>query len=220
MDKKSLTKFYNINQDLKTIFSLYNMIHINDGNVLCVSDKNGYMLQTGRHFAHITDTSVVPKYSDITTIESAKFYKFFSNYKKYITGLSVKDNDIVIMSNGIPSPEYTDNIGYIPYGNINIDSYLSNDKFETTIDEMLNEFKPHVTLTDMDVELLVKNNYHILRYGNYVTRITRELIPGLKKNHVVDAMFRQTVDNKIYECIIRCKRATVTSYHVYRCLNI
>ena len=55
----------------------------------------------------------------------------------------------------------------------------------------------------------------------YKTRITKEVIPGLKKSHdVVLDFFDHNKDKSLFYLGIKVRRGYCTSYHIYTCLHM
>lgn len=220
IDKKQSTKLYNLNQDLKTVFQNYTLSK--DGiypSGVCHSNKDGYVLRTGEHYAIITDKNI----SDIIDcgdicIDSKKLYKFYSSYKKYITHISLINEDIIIHTDGLDNAEYTNNIGYrcadiekVLFGKLPL---YNDDK------HMILDFKPNIILSEDETINLVKNGNMFLKDGEFTTRITRELIPGLKKTHKLEVMFHHLPEGNMFRCIIKAERSAVTTFHLYKCLYV
>lgn len=219
IDKKQSAKLYNLNQDLKTVFQTYNISK--DGiypSGICHYIKDGYVLRTGEHYALITDKSISDIIDYDICIDSKKLYKFYSSYKKYVTNISLHDEDIIINTNGLDKSEYTNVIGY-RCGDIQKSLFESLPLYNDDKD-MIKNFKPNIILSEDEIINLVKNGNMFLKDAEFTTRITRELIPGLKKTHKVEVMFHHLPEGNMFRCIIKAERSTVTTFHLYKCLYV
>lgn len=205
---KSLNDF---NQDMKTIFSEYYIYP--DGRVISESKNNKYDI--GKHFC-ITDYKFLEEYKDyIIHFNSDIIYRTIKDNKKDIKYICVEngiikfigdklDIDIgtVIHMNGIKSLTILD-----PIYNMSTDIgfNVKNVDFEFSTDDVID---------------MVENKYKNISYESYRCRITREVIPGLKKSHSIAFTFNDMDDDNLFCMNIIAKRATLTSIHSYTCIRM
>jgi len=84
-----------------------------------------------------------------------------------------------------------------------------------------------VRLTSEEVESLVKNKTYTVSWHGITTRITRAVIPGLKKTHEVEAMYTDNIEEitghkptiGMYIMWLRVKRETMTTLHGWIIFN-
>ena len=204
--KGELNSLNNINQDLKTIFSTYALCE----SGLCVGEN---VLNKGIHWCTTEYKLPGMVSTDIPVINSTNVYQAVKSNKKDIIGYAIKDNkDIVLITNSSAEHKIgvvmakTD-IAFAPY-----------DKKICDISSIPQSIK-HIELSEDDVEDMVKNDMKNISWSKYRTRITREVIPGLKKSHTVSICFSD-INDSIFNLMILTSRATITSTHVYKCIYI
>ena len=204
--KGELKSLNDLNQDLKSIFTVYALCRHN----ICVGTP---ILHKGFHFG--TTKSVLPgiDYSNtVVVIDSVKLFQAVKNNKKDISGYVINDSILNLFSK-----DSLFEIGRV----ISVDSYEANryiKPLESIPELKLSEL--HLKqLSPLVVENLVKNEIHNISDDKYRTRISREVIPGLKKSHNVFAGFSD-IDDYTFRLYIRANRSCVDTMHVYKCLYI
>jgi len=210
--KGELNKLNNLNQDLKTIFNNY--IILDNGFIYGDS-----ILRKGTHMVH-TQFKMFFEYPDsyVIRINSKDLFETIKNNKKIITCIRIIDN-IIYLGGEESLFKIGDMISFRW-------SQLSNELMEymSLINLMVEDNKSNSTFTILSTEDtidLVNNEYKNIRKNKYKTRITKEVIPGLKKSHeVVLDFFDHTKDKSLFYLGIKVRRAYCTSYHIYTCLHM
>ena len=203
-NKGELNSLNNLNQDIKTIFKTYAII----GNTI----SGAPILRKGTH--HTLTQYVFPAVNTethIVVIESGDLFQCIKTDKKNIKGYRIEDNgDLYLIGDSVSFP-----IGYV----LNKDSIAAKPFIESVKSLFQEQTVSTVKLTEDDVEDLVKNAMKPIQSNQYRTRITREVIPGLKKTHDVFISFSD-IDDKTFGLHIVANRATCVSYHSYKCLYV
>ena len=199
--KGELNKFNNINQELKNIFTDY---YMDNTDLIFGTSK----LHKGKHFVSCDYRFPFEFNDDIyLQFQSQSVFEAVSKNKKYIKSLRI-NNNIVLYGD-----EFAADIG----------SYI-NKSFvtaKTNLNLELLDKSPDVTmdLTSDAVEKLVKNAYINISEGKYRTRITKEIIPGLKKSHNISLAFiGHSTDKSLFHLLVKADRGVLTSCHIYTCL--
>lgn len=207
--KGELNKFNDLNQDLKTVFSTFFLY--GDGCVLGES-----VLHKGKHFAY-TNFKMFFEYPEdvILKFNSQAIFKAISDNKKNIKAISIVDNSIFLIG---------DSIDPIIIGDvINVNLILENTSEDIMLFHRILNRDSHgvdvVQLTTDDVHRLVKNEFINITQHKYRTRITREVVPGLKKSHELILDFcKHDTDKTLFHLIIKSIRKSCVTYHWYTCL--
>ena len=209
--KGELNKLNNLNQDLKTIFNNY--IILDNGFIYGDS-----ILHKGSHMVH-TQFKIFFDYPDgyVLRINSKDFFETIKNNKKDISFISIDDNKLYL-----GREDSLFKIGDLIQFRW---SQLSNELIEymSLVNMMIDNDNPKtfVTLSTDEVIELVDNMFINIRRDKYKTRITKEVMPGLKKSHeVVLDFFDHTKDKSLFYLGIKVRRAYCTSYHIYTCLHM
>lgn len=215
---KSLNDF---NQDVKSIYDKY--IIYPDGTV--VSD-NSCKYKIGEHFCK-TNFSMrkIDEFFNSFVIEfdSDSIYRAIKDNKKYIKYIRI-DEDVSVHLTGQSLTELGTPIDLdILVGQCYLmDSYKVNkcDKLYSSANICISEKVPNtIIISDEDVEQLVKNQYKNYSLDRYSTRITREVIPGLKKSHELSLSFYDNDnDDRLFNIRLIARRGTLISYHMYTCI--
>ena len=198
--KGELNKFHGINQELKNIFTDY---YMDTTQFIHGTNK----LHKGKHFV-VTEYKFPFNFSDdvYLKLDSASIFEAIGKNKKHIKSFKI-DNDVMLYGD-----EYSATIGNVVnkafINKPNIDDMVLNDSFDNNIE-----------LTSDAVERLVKNAYININKDGFRTRITKEVIPGLKKSHDISISFsKHETDRSLFYLIIKADRTVLTSYHIYTCL--
>lgn len=202
--KGELNSLNNLNQDLKTVFKTYSLI----GNMI----SGVPLLGKGTH--HALTQYIFPDLcseTHILVIESDPLFKCIKTDKKNIGGYRVGDNDDLYLF----TDTETYHIGYV----IKRDSIAAEPYMKSLKLYCHNNTVTTIKLSSEDVEDLVKNSLKHIQSDKYRTRITREVIPGLKKTHDVYLGF-SNIDEKTFGFHITTNRATCITYHSYKCLYV
>lgn len=220
-DNKFIKAINDINQEAKNVFG-DTYILCPSGMILCDSNAIGRPT-VGRHIG-----STEFKFFNISDlpnllVHGKNIYRVFKNIKKHISGFVIdesaninmvlndmKPEDLIITEKKLPVRMTTD-----------VASLYSN---TIDIDEIIKLYKKAfgssdnvISLTPESVEGLVKNKYFVANDGKHFCRITRELIPALKKDNDVSIAFDEHTDPSLFTMYIRVKRSTMTTLHVYTC---
>ena len=210
---KSLNDF---NQDIKTIFSNYYIYP----NGMVISKKHNNISMLGKHLC-ITDYVFLNDYKDyVINLVSDTVYRVIKDNKKDIKWLSIdnggniklctNDNDISI--GYIVQPDSIETAAILDVYN------LSNKTYDDIINNLNNI---RIQLSEEDVLSLTKNAYKNIVAGEYKCRITRELMPGLKKSNKVDIYFNDNIeDERLFNMYVIVERNKLKSYHQYTCIYI
>ncbi len=212
LDKKFKKRLYDINQELKTVFSRYN---IYPDNIIIANNTNENVQQC----AYLDNRDGFPIELDtyIISLDSTMVYKVYSDDKKNLEYLYMDKNKLIIGNN-----EFKYEIG--SYYESQSISAIKYDKIKDVSTEIINAFSPEITLDKELVESMSKGNLVIVGgdHPKYKTRITRTLIPGLKKSSKVDIYFDDMDSSDVlYRMIIRNKRNSgIYTYHKRTCIAI
>ena len=226
LPKGFLKSFNDFNQDAKTIYDKYFIYP----NGIIISDKS-YKYTIGGHFCKTNfSLSKIDNVFDNLVIEfdSDIIYRTIKDNKKGIKYIRIDDDNTIHLT-GETSTEFGTaidldiTIGYWhDYYATEFESPIM-DKLSNTFNlatTCINEKLPNtITISDEDVEDLVKNHYKNYNLGKYSTRITREIIPGLKKSHELTISFYDNdKDDRLFNIRLIATRSSLTSYHNYTCI--
>lgn len=210
IDKKIIKSLNDLNQDAKNIFEDYLIFH-NDH----IEGTN--KLHKGEHFA-IPSIDLGPVFENfpnkIFKFYSQILFKTISENKKYLDAFTIKDSKIYL--EGLAG-KISIQVGEIVSSN-NITS--NNQKFENIVKRELNDdFDVMLELNEDSVISLVGNEFINISEGKYRTRITKEIIPGLKKSHKIKLFFYEhPSDKSLFHMCVQAERNKLISYHIYTCL--
>lgn len=207
-EKGELNKLNDLNQDLKTIYDSY--VLTSSGIIFGESllHKGSHMVRTDfklffdcpegyviRIFAKMLFTTIKDNKKKITLMKSDRNVLCIGNDDElFMIGAITKDTPIT-MYKDLRGHDITADMNLDPDNNISI------------------------TLSSNLVEALVANEYMNVRQGKYRTRITKEVIPGLKKSHKVEiTFFDHSKEKTQFFMSIKVHRNRCVSYHTYNCL--
>ena len=209
--KGELNKFNNLNQDLKTIFDYYYIY--NDSQYVFGEAK----LHKGKHFVCTSFKMFFEHPNCALRFCSQQIFEAISKNKSKIKYITIIDSCIYLGGD----------IDLIRIGQmIDLKSTDSDMSMYNTIntehvnDIITEQLSSHIIhLTDEGIKDLVSNEFINVSENRYRTRITKEVIPGLKKSHEVGLWFsKHTKDSSLFYLTIIVERNNCTSYHRYTCL--
>ena len=210
--KGELNKFNNLNQDLKTVFKKYMLF------------PNGYILgdpilRKGCHIGY-TEFEMFFKHNNPLEFNSQAIFEAIKNNKKNIKFIKIDNNHIyfggddLLIEIGEVDTFHTSNKAYFESKALYKYKWLLRDNNI----EKDNNFKV-MKLSDDQVHLLVGNDYININKSKYKTRITKEIIPGLKKSsNVILILFDHDTDKHLFHLAINTNRSSCTTCHIYTCL--
>ena len=76
-----------------------------------------------------------------------------------------------------------------------------------------------IHINEEDVISLVSNTLIVVSHKKYKIRITKELIPGLKKNFMLSCFF-EDISDIVFNCTIVCHRLECITFHRYKCIRM
>lgn len=201
--KGELNKLFNLNQNLKNIFTQYYIL--NDGMIVGINK-----LQKGKHFVISEYRLPFNNNRLIYEIDSKQLFDAVNKNKKKITSLSVENNKIYLN---------TDDTLFI-IGEVITNKTIDIDQYVEVLTKLSSDdFEVGIKLSEDNNEALIKNDYINIDEGKYRTRITKEVIPGLKKSHDVSiVLYNHSTDKQLFHMTIKVIRDKDISYHIYTCL--
>lgn len=216
IDKKGIiSPLYKFNQDVKNIFTEY--IVFPSGMTVGVPK-----LEKGFHF--VIDGFDISEYINKNIFgiryNSKSIFDGLKIDKKNTDGLSISNDSDIYYYNSSEKKCIGENIGIIHINEMSIPKHLSPfvsmnfNKFN----EIVTGFTPQISLNKDDVKALVGNEIINIDAEQYSTRISRELIPGLKKSDKVFIDFID-VNGLLYQIIIKAIRSSTTSFHCYTAIR-
>ena len=205
--KGDLKKLNDLNQDLKTIFETY--ILSNSGFIYGES-----ILRKGSHMVKSDFKFFIPCPGGyVFRINSKDLYTAIKDNKKHISQMSLVDNKLYIGND-----EKVFQIGVCVKAKF-INLHKQFQEYTQLDNVKIDDAKTAEELSNDDVKNLVGGFYIIIKNGKYKTRITKEVIPGLKKSHEVKIdFFDHSKDKSLFFMTITVHRAHCVSYHTYTCI--
>jgi len=209
--KGELNAFNDVNQDLKTVFDIYYLF--NDGYV--IGDPK---LGKGKHFG-LTEFKMFFDYpvDSVLKLESKVIFDTVSKNKKIIKSIDIIDNVVYLIGEN----NLNVNIGEL----ININSVKNNllDILSLSKNvlnpDRINAYS-HIRLSEDDVSDMYSAFVNISE-DIYRTRLTKEVLPGLKKSHTVDIyLFDHEKDEGLFYLLLKSTRKKCDTYHLYLCLHM
>lgn len=218
IDKKGIvTPLYKFNQDLKNIFSEYVVLpsKMTVGVPVSKIDKGFHFVIDGFNIGAYIDTNIFGiRYNAKSIFDGLKINK------KDTDGLMI-DNNLNISYYGSKEKKCIgETIGVVHMNEATIPKQISpyiSMNFNK-LKEIASNFSAQITLDEEDVKSLVGNEIINIDAGEYSTRISRELVPGLKKSDKVFIDFID-VDGTLYQIIIKAIRSECTSFHCYTAIR-
>lgn len=214
-DKKDIKKLYELNQSLKASFTSYYI----SPNGLIYSKPDQFVVQKGVHFGR-TQLKFFHRYDETIYIHSDSVFNYYKESKSAINALEIFDNEIVF------DGEKKLYIGTVyPSSNYGLQSiwdslpqqYKKDMQIATSVSVL---FTPQITLAADIVESICGGNYQDISVDGFYTRITKELIPGIKKKHKVSIMLEyHPTDINLFTMLIKNVHGPeLTTYHKYTCI--
>lgn len=194
--KGQVKQIYEFNQEAKNIFDQY--MFKNNNLVI------GNTVYKGTHFIEqgfILDDDVV-QYFDSNVI-----FKLLKTGRKNITEWEDRDGHYFI--NDTEFGSCLDEVfNYETECNV-LKRYIG----------LFNGAFSGVNISEEEVYDLMKNNVLTIECDDYKTRISRKLIPGLKKKHELKIRFYPSDNKDIFFMHIRVDRGVLISHHIYQCIK-
>lgn len=218
-NKKLINLINDMNQDLKGIYKEYTIHH--NGKYIS-SPKQDYVMKTGEHYCVAEVNGLGEHLGGLcAVINSADVYRVVKENKKSMWGVLCDNGNICMCSaQGELIDGVDTNIG--KYLTFDIDDTAKHTEYKSThntIMTLVATYSPDFTLTDEDVYNLTKNKPLWVGEKPNHTRITKELLPGLKKTHMVDCAVKSVSADR-FTITFRVTRETITSFHIYQCVPI
>lgn len=204
-NKKEVTKLYNTNQDIKNIFSEYTILPNGLTIGIPILEKGSHCILNGYELPNIDEKNIM---IEPFIYSSKQIFDSIKENKKIIDSIVLIKNTLSFLSS---TTSQIFEIGRV-----------MNSSDSKTFDNNMVEFdrakeRKWLSLSEDDVKDLVGNKIIEIKEDKYRTRISRELMPGLKKSHSVSISFEEST-NEIFKIIIMVQRAYVTSIHIYSAL--
>lgn len=229
---KILKEMVNVTKDAKNIFGPTFLF--DDGLITfapeTIIDTRG--MSKSLHIG-ITDYKFFDTKMPPMRVYGANIYRLDKHIKKNIKGFNITDDgdinadivdvepDDMIITENKQKVKMTNEIATINTGDVV--------SVPAAYRQLMNWNRCHdrVRLTSEDVENLVKNKTYTVSWHGITTRITRSVIPGLKKNHEVEAMYTDNIEEitgskpplGLYVLWLRVKRETMTTLHGWLIFN-
>jgi len=209
LTSKDIKKLNEFNQIVKRVF---NGIYIFSDGIIMTDPEIGNRVNKGVHFA---TTSIQPidniPSNYYMSLKCDKIFKFIRDNKKNIRYLTIDGGDLYIDL----KDESKEIIGRIFDADDNL--YLKKRAISNTIEY----HKTHSSLVSQNVIESLSDN-EIYTYGDdeYRVRITKELLPALKRDMKVNISFRDEVgDPTLFYIILSVDKGDVITYHMYKCIK-
>ena len=212
-NKKEIKRLFDFNQDAKNIFSVYSS---SPDNIIvgdCVLNRGEHFIVNGYYLSN--QKNYIERFNPKTIYESMK------EHKKIINNISINDTSDIHFDTSDMNIQF--NIGHcssFEFINPDIKNKLLLAKEYLSI-LSVSDF-PYIEMGQEGATKLVGNGIIDLESGKYKTRISRQLIPGLKKKDYIYATFLDTDDENLFKVILKAERQTskCISYHIYTAIHI
>ena len=204
-NKKDVTKLYNINQDIKNIFSEYTILPGGFTIGVPILEKGSHCVLNGYDLPNIDEKNLM---IEPFIYSSKQIFDSIKENKKIIDSIVLIEKSLYFLSS---STSQIFDIGRIMSSTDTkiLDKYMI--EFDITKE------RKWLRLSEDDVKDLVGNKIIEINEGKYKTRISRELMPGLKKSNSISITFEESTP-EIFKIIIMVQRSYVTSIHIYSAL--
>lgn len=209
---KWINKLNNLNQEAKNIFKRYFLYP--DGKILARSDD--YATKKGCHIGQTDYKFPIAEVQDkIIYLTSSQIFRVIKENKKQIKSMNIHDDGNIYL--------YTNDMKYSIGQVIDNDNKLLNDVI--SFDPNEKSICDSTSVIEETVYNLVKNDWIIISYMSYgmkveyKTRLTRELLPGLKKTHEVYFNFGECDQDTFYTYLKVVRGKVMVTYHRYRCVK-
>lgn len=195
--KGQVKQIYDFNQEAKNIFDNYMFMN----NNLVIGDNN----LIGKHYIDCGFTL----YNEpvIQGFDSRDLYELLKTGRKDISEYEYK-NEMFYINNK-------------PFGY----TFAELNKYDWSCIRMLtfvqqfNESQYIINLSEDDIYDLTKNKILDLKCDQYMSRISRKIIPGLKKSHKVQIRFYDDSLSNVFRMHIKVDRKVLVSNHIYQCIK-
>lgn len=204
-NKKDVTKLYNFNQDIKNIFSEYTILPGGLTLGTPILEKGKHYVLNGYELPNIDEKNLM---IEPFIYSSKQIFDNIKENKKIIDSIVLDKNTLYFLSS---TTDQIFNIGRV----MNSSDTKMVDKNMIKFD--ISKERKWLVLSEDDVKSLVGNQIIEIVDDKYKTRISRELMPGLKKSHSVTISF-DDVSDEIFKIIISVQRTYLTSIHIYSAL--
>lgn len=195
--KGQVKQMFEFNQEAKHIFESY--MFKNDNFVIGNTDSKG------RHF--VERGFMLCDDSNIHGFDPKDLYELLKTGRKDITEWECHNNQYYINDKCF---------GYSLGDSFNYE-YKCN-IFKVNM-ERFNESPYIVNLNDDDIYNLMKNKILGVKSHIYESRISRKIIPGLKKKHKVQIRFYIGEFPDVFNMHIKVDRGVLVSHHIYQCIK-
>lgn len=210
-DTKLLKRLNDINQDAKTIFGDSFTIYPTG---LIVMDENPNRFMIGNHygFCEINDMGFNPI---SLSFNSKNFYRMMKTIKKAnISGFEINDyGDVDVVFAGITSAELVVAEKGVP---VKIIPRILTAMHTDTIPDIQYTANDCYDIGNDNVLRLFGNARYVVDSNGYRCRITKQLIPGLKKSHKVYAKIETTDTDDIGLLTLNVDRGAIKTMHQYK----
>lgn len=210
-DNKLLKRLNDINQDAKTIFGDSFTLYPNG---IIEMDDNQNRFMTGTHYGlcEINNLGFNPI---ALSFNSRNYYRIMKNIKKTnISGLEINDyGDVDIVFTGIADSDL-----------LVTEKGIVVKIIPRILTSVITENTPSISFNldgfydigDETVVSLVENARYYVDINGYRCRITKQLIPGLKKSHKVYAKIESTDTDDIGLLTMIVNRGSIKTFHQYK----
>lgn len=211
---KDLKVINDLNQVLKKVYKRYTIF--SNGFIIPTTTEDS-MVSGGIHFSIIPPETVKKlqdifnlnltsdTYSLIVELDASAVFKAIKDNKKDLSSLSFIDNHIYFQGKDMYP------IGFVQQDS-NVETYLKKVLELHTLFDL-------VELSEEVVESLSNNNMAILGKEEYKVRLTKEVIPNLKKDMLVHIGFRNDSEPTLFQIMIKTTKNDISSFHFYKCIR-
>jgi hypothetical protein len=205
-----VSNLYKLNQDIKKTGEKYCLFP----NDIIVFSDDSTKVKKGEHFGLIKDNNLeIMKEDMYIKFLGKSIFETFKENKKEIKNIS-EDNSLLFITKG------NENIligKFVPIEFIDEIMNYSYNKAKV----LIKEDKDKITLSEDNIKSLEENDLICFSDGKHKIRVCKELIPGLNKKFTTRLYFKEIANEKvIFETIIEVDRELMTTYHVYKCINL
>lgn len=214
LDSKGIKKINDFNQIVKKIFKTY---YIDNENLIMFTTDDKYeCTNKGAHFCHLDNTSINP-FIDvlegrICCFDSHVIFKTIQEEKKKITGISADDSCIYFVMKD----------GDIVYDKF-IGQHFMKDRLNMTLSKSLSkainyfntfENTSFEKVSDDIIQKLINNSLIKYHYNDITFRITKELLPNLKKDSNI-SLSAINAGEDLFTGILYEERNGICIYNIY-----
>lgn len=208
IDKKQIKLLNDLNQITKKVFARYYIF--SDG--FLIPSPGERQIKGGFHFCVSPDTQRILEIFELTEqvvyINSNDLYKTVKDNKKIITHILVESSKIYLTDGA--ETKFVIGGYHKPTEAVGKNYARARVKYE-------NSDKSHIS-AEM-VESLCANNIVAFSDDNYKVRLTKELVPNIKKDFPMSIAFIPSDDENVFETLILLKKDEVVNCHLYKCIK-